>query len=888
MRDSGRESRLTTEITEGTEISDTRPAPAPGTFVTSVLSVVSLFLMWFCTLAGPLAAQAGDAKDAAGTVQKPLPADLAVPPAPVLTPEQGLQSIRVQPGFRVELVAAEPLVEDPIAITFDPRGRMWVVEMRGFMPNVDGTGEELPNGRIVVLEDTDHDGRMDHSSVFLDGLVLPRLVGLVRGGVLVLTPPELRWYQDTDGDGKGDRYEVLASGFTNGLDNPEHECNSPLYGLDNWIYFARYAKRLRYRDGRWEWQVVRAGGQWGLSQDDFGRLYFNSNSAWLFAHLVPPHYARRNPNLRGAGASNVNLARDREVHPIRITPGVNRGYRDGVLRPDFSLKTVTAVCGVEVFRGEQLGPDAYGDVFVCEPAGHVVRRFELHADDEQLRARNVYDQAEFLASTDERFRPVNVTTGPDGALYVVDMYRGLIQHRNFVTTYLRRQVVDRGLAAPLGLGRIYRVVADSVPATRAIAATSLDRSSKELVELLRDRNGWVRSTSQRLLVERGDARAVPALRALARDEAPLARLHALWTLDGLDALDRDSIARALRSSDPTVQVAAVRLSEPRLRREEVDSILLGVLAGMTDGASSQVRLQLALTLGEVSRVDAAMRDVAEAELAKLAWNRSDKWLGHAILSGLGGRELDFALRLLQNPAESSKGRVAMLGELAGCVVRERQPIRIAELLRVIAEESGWQQLALLEGLIDALPKPGTRKLSFPTKPAALAKLEALDAAISSRVPRILESIEWAEEGVPTAAARPLTADEQSRFDLGKTLYSKECASCHQFHGMGMTAIAPPLRESQWVLGDEARLLRILLNGLVGPIEVAGQNYTGYPLMPDHSRLADDELAAIATYVRRAWDHEAEPVDVSRVRTLRERYRGRGEPWTAAELLRPGR
>ena len=280
-----------------------------------------------------------------------------------------------------------------------------------------------------------------------------------------------------------------------------------------------------------------------------GRVYRNTNESALHVDLVPTPYYGRNPNLLRTRGSYESLeGDDREVNtvwPVRPTRGVNRGYQTGILRADGTLAAFTSVNSPVVYRGDRLPAELYGNVFVAEPAGNLVSRIIVEDDGASLEARKAYDNAEFLASTDERFRPVYLSNAPDGTLYIVDMYRGIIQHKGYITEYLRDQIVQRTLEPPIGLGRIYRVMHDSTRRDRKPALSTA--SPAKLVETLSHPNGWWRDTAQRLLVERGDKTVVPALKTLAEGAPePRTRLHALWTLDGIDSLeclDRDQGAR---------------------------------------------------------------------------------------------------------------------------------------------------------------------------------------------------------------------------------------------------------------------------------------------------------------------------------------------------------
>ncbi|MBM3962800.1 MAG: dehydrogenase, partial [Planctomycetes bacterium] len=479
-----------------------------------------------------LLAQRGDR---AGETQRALPTDLAVPDAAPKSWADKLVTLGVPAGFSVQLFASEPFVADPVAAQVDAHGRIWVVEMRGYMNDLDATGEGAPIGRIVVLRDDDGDGRADGATVFADRLVLPRAVLPLRGGALVVTPPELLWLSDADGDGVADGRDVVMGGFEAGLDNPEHSGNGLLWSFDHRIHLANDARMVRWTKAGFVVEPGAGGGQWGIAHDDRGRLYFNYNEDWLRCDLAPGRYGPLARATGGLPQHNHRVVADRSVWPARITPGVNRGYQPGRL-VDHKLAIHTAVCSPHVYRGGLL-TDCDGDVFVCEPAGNVVRRVRLRDHDDLLAGANLYEaeRGEFLTSTDERFRPVHLTTGFDGALYVVDMYRGVIQHRNFVTSWLRAQIEQRKLAQPVGLGRIWRIApvgeertaGGREPGGRAPAAADLaagaiaplvpslhDAPAERLVAALQSGNGAVRDVALRELVQRDERAVVPALRQL--------------------------------------------------------------------------------------------------------------------------------------------------------------------------------------------------------------------------------------------------------------------------------------------------------------------------------------------------------------------------------------
>ena len=816
----------------------------------------------------PLLAQRGDRP---GEVMQPPPATWKIPPAPALAPEEALKSLKLAPGFRAELVATEPLVHEPVTIAFGPDGRLWVAEMRGYMPNVDGTGEDAPIGSIAVLEDTDGDGRMDKRTVFLDRLVLPRAIALVDGGVLVGEPPNLWFCRDTDGDGVCDEKTRVADNY-GPTNNPELAANGLLWALDNWIYNVNHSFRLRYEGGgKFRSEAGPQRGQWGVAQDDVGRLYYNHNTSPLHGDLVPAEYLARNKNLSASGANVILATTNLRLWPGRVTPGVNRGYR--ILRADGTLPAVTAACGPVIYRGGRFPAEFSGNAFFCEPAANLVKRVILEERDGDMKARNAYENAEFLTSADERFRPVNLANGPDGALYVVDLYRGLIQHRIYVTSYLRQQVESRGLDQPTGLGRIYRIVPDSAAA--ANAKPNLERATVGgLVRALSHANGWWRDTAQRLLVERRSDDAAAALRTLATDAkaAPLGRLHALWTLEGRAELDRSTVLSALDAADPRVQAAAIRLSETWLGKNGDNALIERVLALAGTATSAPVRLQLALSLG-------AMRspagDAALQHLARTAGAQA--YLADAVVSGLADREAEFIEALAKSPGAGGKA----IALATSAVLKSGQSPRIERVLHLLEDENYPTEArrAVLAGVDAFIPRTSEgvmRTGTLPVEPRVLTKLAKREDALGRETAPLVNALSW--PGKPGARAvapvAALSAEETARFEAGRTQFAALCAACHQPTGLGTPGVAPPLVGSRWVLGDDRVLARIVLNG----------KSEGTLIMPPlHAALNDEAIAAVLTFVRGSWGNRDRPVTPATVAEARRASASRTEPWTSAEL-----
>ncbi|RYD35910.1 MAG: c-type cytochrome [Verrucomicrobiaceae bacterium] len=821
-----------------------------------------------------------------------------LPPPPVLSPAESLKAIRLQPGFRMECVASEPLIDSPIAMSWDTKGRLFVVEMRDYMNDVNGGGEDQPTGRVKRLEDADGDGMMDKATVFADRLLMPRSVTAFRDGAIIAEPPNLIFFHDADDDGVAESREVIAGDFGTKGGQPEHMANSLTYCQDNWLWAAGHGRRLRWRDGAFMSESTRGGGQWGLTQDDWGRRYFNYNSDFLRMDLLPPSAFARNPNLPGGAALNWQVMKDQHCWNPVPTPGVNRGYEEGTVRPDGTksegqlredgtLTTCTATCGPVIYRGGLFGPDFQGNAFIPEPSGNLVKRVILRESGGVVTAQNAYEKAEFLTSSDERFRPVNACNGPDGGLYLVDMARGVIQHKFFLTHYLVANIEARKLEQPVNLGRIWRIV----PENSQPRAVKLPPGTAELAAFLDHPNGLIRDLAQQALVERADPAGAGAVQKMASDAGtPQGRAQALWTLEGLGsaALTPEVLAASLKDPDEKVRAAAVRLS---------GLAQTGDLMGMMEEPSAEVRVQLVLQLAGFNFPGAQ-----EAALKLLSAGGSPL-LNDAIACGSRGRELELIRLIVAGDsawAESSAGR-ALLRTLAGCVMTERRGARVAELFKLAAAQpaDGPAQIALVNGIAgvpEGNAKPQPRKLLYlESRPEAVARLESsagpklkevLTTSAGAKVSLLdlaTGSIAWpGKAGVPAPPpVVPLTAPQKELFGKGQVIYSTLCAACHQPGGTGMEGLAPPLLDSEWVLGPVEHPVKMVLHGVGGPISVAGRTWTLE--MPPLPTLSDMDIAAVLTYVRQEWEHNASPVDPAEVTAIRQANAGRTKSWTADEL-----
>jgi mono/diheme cytochrome c family protein/glucose/arabinose dehydrogenase len=880
-----------------------------------------MFLARFRIIALAVAATAVTAfgyQDASPGGQWPPPVQKGPDGSPALSPAEAMKTFTMPPGYHLELVASEPLIHDPIVMDWDPQGRLWVLEMPGFVPNLSAPEPYLePVGKVVVLEDTDHDGTMDKRTVFADGLILARSLKVLDHGVLVGEPPNVWLMHDTNGDLRMDTKELVTDQFGRREGRVEQNANDFEWGLDNWMYTANSDIYLRLKNGKFEVQKTLTRGEWGATHDDAGRIYRNTNESSVHVDFVPTPYYMRNPNLLRTRGSYEALRDEANlvnvVWPARPNPGTNRAYQLGIDRPDGTLFHFTSVCAPRIYRGDRLPAELNGNVFVAEPAANLVSRIILNDDGTTLRARKAYDKGEFLVSTDERFRPVYLSNAPDGTLYIVDMYRGVIQQRADITEYLRDHILTNKLEQPTGLGRIYRVVHDTTRRdTTLLPATS---ASVELVDALSHPNGWWRDTAQRLLVERGDKSVVPALVKLASSATDWRfRLHALWTLDGLDVIEPALVTTALEDPSRDVRTSAIRLSERWLGLAS-HPIQAAVLKRLDD-SDWAVRQQLAASLG------ALPPGAREAAMVTLLERRGDDPITlDAALSGLRGSEGAALEKLLQSAGPQTPQRDAAVTMLAATIVRGGQDVGIQTLFGWVADQArpDWQRSALLRGaevavLGAAMPGgtggrrggapiaqapcptcPGARggpggAYAFPQEartpparrvvrlshePVTLAALAATQGELGPRAASIMARVEW--PGKPGAAAPipPLTAEEQVRFKAGQEVYRNICQACHQPDGRGQEKLAPSLVGSALALAPAEVPARILLNGKEGAIGL---------MPPVGSVLSDDQIAGVLTYIRREWGQDGSPVEPALVKNVRAATADRTRPWTNPELM----
>ncbi|HEY3897403.1 MAG TPA: discoidin domain-containing protein [Chthoniobacter sp.] len=569
----------------------------------------------------------------------------AKPPVPVLSPEEELKTIQLPEGYSLELVLSErDGIKEPVAIAFDGNGRMYLAEMRTYMQDIDGNNEHDPMGVVSRHESTKGDDHFDKHTIFADKLVLPREVLPLDDRVLIneTDSNDIYSYRDTKGTGVADKKELWFAGGARG-GNLEHQQSGLIWCLDNWIYQSTANYRLRWNGANQALQekCPSGGGQWGLAQDDYGKIWWSNaggeKGLWHF----------QTPIIYGAYDLSGQMPADfNEVWPL-LGLADYQGGPGRVRVPDKTLNHFTASCGQQVVRGDRLPQDLRGDVLISEPVGRLIRRAKVEVKDGITTISNPYGHSEFIRSTDPNFRIVNMANGPDGCLYLVDMYRGIIQEGTWCRegSYLRKVIQQYGMDKVVGHGRIWRLRYRGLqPGPQP---HMLDESPAQLVSHLTHPNGWWRDTAQKLLVVKGDKSVVPALVQMASSNSnELARIHALWTLEGLDSADAGLVRKILKDSDPKIRAEGLRVAERLI--EKGDASLRGDVQALAHDPDVNVIAQVLMTGKLLNSLDQKLwPDYSKFAQATLLTSPSLglKSLGMVILSGsdkIGGPEFNAA------------------------------------------------------------------------------------------------------------------------------------------------------------------------------------------------------------------------------------------------------
>ena len=712
---------------------------------------------------------------------------------PPYSPEESLSKLKVADGFRVELAATEPQVLDPIAAAFDERGRMYVVEMSDYPTST------KPKGQIRLLEDRDGDGRYEHMTVFAKDLHFPHGILPWKGGLIVTCAPDILYLKDTDGDGRADVRQVLMTGFAEV--NPQLRVNTPLYGIDNWIY-AAYPKfgggvrfkefsnfghpitwaghpeippvdifskgmDLRFKPDERKLEPVSGNSEYGLTFDARGHRFVSWNDRHVQEAVLENRYSIRNPYMAtGTTVQSVSDHGDSaEVFPI--TEG---SYLRDIRDPQefFQLGHFTSACGQSVYTGGLFKPPYKGAYYICEPVHNLVHVDRLTPHGATLVASRVKEHSEFLASKDPWFMPVFTTVGPDGALYVVDFYRKVVEHPEWV----RKDLVNDHKLFDAGedKGRIYRVVAEG---SHPYPPPRLDQANvSELVRTLAHENMWWRLTAQRLLVERQDKSAIPDLEHLAGGASPEGRMHALWTLDGLHALNTDMVIAALSDSSPMVREQAVRLAESRL----TDSRVAAKLTSMVADPDGEVEFQVACTLGQLppEKSFAPLREIVVQHM-------DDSWFQLAVLSSAADNSDQWLRSFAKDRnflAAADPGKAQFLNRISGVLGARQKTPELHAALTLLSHGSGadWWKAASLQGMAEGLKRGEAGRIQFSgdveqellalasssSTPISEAAFEVASAVRLADSPQLRGLIEKASVAIGNSASTPAQRAQYAR------------------------------------------------------------------------------------------------------------------------------
>jgi len=662
------------------------------------------------------------------------------------SPLAGLRSIRMRPGMAVELMVSEPLVVDPVGFDWGPDGRLWVVEMNDYPQGMDGMGK--PGGRVKFLEDTNGDAVYDKATTFLEELPFPSSICVWRKGIIVTAAPDILYAEDTDGDGRADVKQVLFRGFHEG--NQQHRVNGLRHGLDNWLYCAngdsggqiesiKSGERvaINFRDFRIDPDRGLLDPEIGQTQflrerDDWGNWFGNANSEPMWQFVLEDRYLRRNKNI-----SAPNPRRD-----VSVAPGAAPVFPASRTLPRFNdfnvVDRFTSACSAIIFRDELLGKNYYGNSFVSEPVHNLVHREVLTRDGVLFSSQRPADEqkSEFLASSDNWFRPTSLRTGPDGGLWIADMYRAVIEHPEYIPQDWQKRL---DLRAGDDKGRLYRVLPVGVKPRPIPRLDKLDTAG--LVAALDTPNGWQRDMAQQMLVWNADRAAIPLLQKLAATSPrALARLQALCALDGLAALDEAVLLRALADKEPGVRRHAIRLSESRLANAPK---LAAAALKLVSDADAHVRMQLAYSLGEWPdrRAGEALAAIALADAAS-------QYVTAAVMSSASPKHLDGMIDAMLAATAGKDPPVELLQKLLALATTYDNDRALVRLLAALAkpDDKGnfedWQVTALA-GLLDTLDR----------KNLSLAKFEKeADADLKQGLAQVNPMFAWARKAVSNETA----------------------------------------------------------------------------------------------------------------------------------------
>ncbi|QDV19890.1 Cytochrome c [Gimesia panareensis] len=719
---------------------------------------------------------AGGGFYSAATAQKPLEneGDLSkrLKRIPATPPKDSLKGFKLEHDFKLDLVAAEPDVMDPVDACFDENGQMFVAEMRGYpylpdqVPDYFDRPVRKEAGVVRLLKDTNGDGKMDQSFVFADKITWPTSVCCYNGGVYVIAPPNIYYFKDTDGDNKADIRKTVFTGLR--TNNVQGLANNMKWGLDNHIYFAGGTnggsilkdgkevipagrRDLKMNPKTQELEAVSGGSQFGHSMDDWGNRFVCSNSNHIQHVVYPSHYLKRNAYLAVPGVlrtaarkgAAAPVYRQSPPEPYRVVRTARRAADPNFrkrLSPTELVATgfFTSATGVTIYRGGAYPKEYQGNAFIGDVGGNLIHRKTMGSKGATYVASRADENTEFVTSPDNWFRPVNFVNAPDGTLWVLDMYRETIEHPFSIPEDIKRHL---DLESGHDRGRVYRLLG---PNNKVFPVQKLGNMPvDQLVLQMESPNSWNRETAQRLIWERQDQSAIPHLVKLFKtSEKPLARLHALWTLDGLNALEADLLQTALKDPEPGIREHAIRLSEKQA--QENPELAKAVLA-LVDDPEYRVQLQLAFSLGEFDK------QTAVTGLTKLVNSPVyDGDMQVAVLTSSAEIAGPLAVNFLKaTPGSLSGSKRSLVTELLRIAGAKKETGDALSVLEYVSSDSvplAQKQLvlgALGEGL-------GRRGASL----ATLLKDKQLDPAVKARFEKMIsDAVAMAEDEAQPVADR---------------------------------------------------------------------------------------------------------------------------------------
>ncbi|MGH9837524.1 MAG: PVC-type heme-binding CxxCH protein [Blastocatellia bacterium] len=650
------------------------------------------------------------------------------------TPQESLQAMQVSEDFNVELFLSEPQVNSPVEMVWDENGRIYVAEMLDY-PDDPPPGKPA-RSRIRLLEDNDGDGNYEKAVVFADQVL--QVSGLLpwKGGLLVTAAPDIFWMKDDDGDGKADVKKVLYTGFPKV--NSEHRITNLRYGPDNWIYAANHGndgkitspdhparEPLLIRGADFRFNMIHdvaglASGtaQYGLTFDEWGNEFITENTVHIRHVILPMHYIARAPLMdvpayaedisdHGKPSAPMYPLTGPQAWRVERTKLRQQRYDEqGSNRKEIVGGYFSGASGGTAYTGDAFPAEYVGNVFTGDVSGNLVHRDVISPDGVTFKASRSKDGVEFLASKDVWFRPCNFANAPDGNLYLMDVYRLFIETPESIP-----EEIKKGMDFYAGdtMGRVYRIALKSPRLRRNLQPRLGSASTEELVKTLEHANGWHRTTAQRLIVERQDRAAIPFLKQLLdRTQSPVGRIHALWTLEGLSALDEPTVLKAMKHEHPRVREHALKMADAFLPKSKA---IADALLAMTNDPDPRVQLQIAFTLGQ-ARSNGALDALVEMATK----HGADPWFRLAVISSVAGQSSAFfhALRAKHPEFESKE----MFSQLAALIATKQNTSELAKLLGAIGGLK--QPEAVLAGLGKGLKLVDAKNLRVANAETALS------------------------------------------------------------------------------------------------------------------------------------------------------------------------